>query len=65
MKLNCISCFFGFTSLLNVAKGNGEIMGKDLEAMAENCYRKRFEAKNDDKEWSFGDFYRTVAEAVE
>jgi len=33
--------------------------------MAENCYRKRLEEKNDDQEWSFGDFYRIVAEAVE
>ncbi|VVB02919.1 unnamed protein product [Arabis nemorensis] len=33
--------------------------------MAENCYLKRFEEKTDDHEWSFGDFYRIVAEAVE
>ncbi|KFK36967.1 hypothetical protein AALP_AA4G195700 [Arabis alpina] len=50
---------------LNTAKGNLEIKGKDLEAMAENCYLKRFEEKNDDQDWSFGDFYRIVAEAVE
>lgn len=46
-------------------KGKGEVDGKDLEAMAENCYRKSFEEKNDDQEWSFGDFYRIVAETVE
>ncbi|XP_010508747.1 PREDICTED: uncharacterized protein LOC104785268 [Camelina sativa] len=50
---------------LNTAKGKGEVDVKDLEAMAENCYRKRFEEQNDDQEWSFGDFYRIVAEAVE
>ncbi|KAF8104646.1 hypothetical protein N665_0170s0022 [Sinapis alba] len=51
---------------LNTAKGNGEVNAKDLEAMAEKCYRKRLEEQNDeDQEWSFGDFYRIVAEAVE
>ncbi|CAF2123610.1 hypothetical protein BRARA_C02108 [Brassica rapa] len=50
---------------LNTAKGNGELNGKDLETMAENCYRKRLEEQDDDQEWSFGDFYRIVDEAVE
>ncbi|CAH8265531.1 unnamed protein product [Arabidopsis lyrata] len=50
---------------LDTAKGKGEVDGKDLEAMVENCYRKRLEEQNDDQEWSFGDFYRIVAEAVE
>ncbi|XP_023640303.1 uncharacterized protein LOC17890023 [Capsella rubella] len=50
---------------LDTAKGKGEVDGKDLEAMVENCYRKCFEEQNDDQEWSFADFYRIVAEAVE
>ncbi|KAF2613619.1 hypothetical protein F2Q70_00008711 [Brassica cretica] len=50
---------------LNTAKGNGELNRKDLETMADNCYRKRLEEQDDDQEWSFGDFYRIVDEAVE
>ncbi|KAL0861978.1 hypothetical protein Bca101_041096 [Brassica carinata] len=50
---------------LNMAKGN-EVNAEDLEAMSENCNRKRLEEQNDGaQEWSFGDFYRIVAEAVE
>ncbi|KAL0720374.1 hypothetical protein Bca4012_034973 [Brassica carinata] len=48
---------------LNMAKGN-EVNAEDLEAMSENCNRKRLEEQNDGaQEWSFGDFYRIVAEA--
>ncbi|KAG2290625.1 hypothetical protein Bca52824_050229 [Brassica carinata] len=50
---------------LNMAKGN-EVNAEDLEAMSENCNRKRLEEQNDGaQEWSFGDFYRIVAEAYQ
>ena len=64
-NINIFVFFFGDTWSWSAAKGNGELNRKDLETMADNCYRKRLEEQDDDQEWSFGDFYRIVDEAVE
>ncbi|XP_010525473.1 PREDICTED: uncharacterized protein LOC104803261 [Tarenaya hassleriana] len=52
---------------LNVnATGNGEKKKKeaDLETLLKNCYETHF-GGGGEKEWTFGDFYRAVAETVE